>query len=227
MNDIEQIPINFEKQITEADLSNISETNSDEVALGVIKSVLQLEPTGVGSAVVEAVDLMVKMQYNSLIRKTGRYLLGLREIKKEQIEEFRNDISITAQDGSGNVLLDTLQRLDNWNKAAILANLTMARVNRDISIEDFFRAASALERIPYVDLKYLERYVNDYYDPVSTPMIVSSGAIEETVIDPNDTSKYRLSSIGNILLRYGMGIKVDFTPLAKQTSMVWCQLMTE
>ena len=34
----------------------------------------------------------------------------------------------------------------------------------EISIEDFFRLSSMLERIPYVDLAKLELYNQDFYD---------------------------------------------------------------
>lgn len=54
--------------------------------------------------------------------------------------------------------------LDNINKQKNLANLTKARINGQISIEDFFRLSNMLERIPYVDLESLHNYIENYYD---------------------------------------------------------------
>ena len=206
--------IDLENKITEEDLAELTETDTSSFVLEIIKSFLRQIPTG--AAVVQVTNELIKWQYNSFIRKAGTYIYHIRKLSKDNKRKFFNEVSEAAKDHGGTILFDMLQRFDNKNKAEILANLTIAETNDNISINDYFRASTVLERIPYVDLCQLEKYVEDYYDPNSTPLIYQSGAIEETVIDPNSSSKYQLTAIGKILLRYGLNKKIESMSAAKK-----------
>lgn len=75
-----------------------------------------------------------------------------------------DDVEENAKDFSGSVITNLISKTDNINKATVLANLIKSRVNNDITIHDFFRLSSMLERIPYIDLNELEKYQKAYYD---------------------------------------------------------------
>lgn len=103
-----------------------------------------------------------------------------------------------------------IDRLDNINKQIILANLTKARINSDISIEDYFRLSSILERIPYVDFQFLPSYANANYDESGdTELLYATGVLQIAVIDANGNNKYILSELGRKLLQYGMMINTE------------------
>lgn len=132
------------------------------------------------------------------------------ETTDEEREQFADDIQKKAEDYSGNVILGMVDRLDNINKETIFANLSVARIHGKISIEDFFRLHSLLERIPYVDLVNLANYQEDFYDESGdTELLYASGALAQTMIDPNEGNKYRLSVLGQKLLLFGMGAEIE------------------
>ncbi|UVR08246.1 hypothetical protein NXW74_18555 [Bacteroides ovatus] len=106
-------------------------------------------------------------------------------------------------------LFAVLERLDNINKVNILANLIKAKIRCNISIENFIRLTTILDRIPYSDLSELSKYTKDYYEDGSTDILLSAGVLYETVLDTNDTNKYRLNTLGAMLLKYGLLEDVD------------------
>lgn len=120
-----------------------------------------------------------------------------------------------------------VDRLDNINKEKVLANLVKAKVTYKISIEDFFRLSSMLERIPYVDLVKLKLYLNDYYDEDGdSELLFATGVLQQSVIDANDDNKYVLSKLGKKLLKYGLGIAVsDIQPKGtKVSNLTWNEI---
>ena len=88
--------------------------------------------------------------------------------------------------------------------------MTIAKIHEFISIEDFFRLCSMLERIPYIDLKELPRYKEPFYDESGdTELLYSTGALILQTLDANGTNKYILSVLGEKLLLWGFGINLD------------------
>lgn len=145
----------------------------------------------------------------SFFRKYYLFLCGLADTTQEQRHQFAEEIQEKAEDFSGNVIMNIVDRMDNIHKESVLAKLSIARMYGWITIEDFFRLSSMLERIPYVDLAYLAKYKNDFYDESGdTELLYSSGALVQTVIDPNEGNKYRLSVLGQKLLIFGFGVNI-------------------
>lgn len=97
-----------------------------------------------------------------------------------------------------------VNRLDNINKEVILANLTRSRIDDKISIENFFRLASVLERIPYVDLVKLPSYQTPYYDEDGDTELLKSTGVLRPVKLSEDGDTYILSPLGIKLLQYGL-----------------------
>ena len=97
-------------------------------------------------------------------RKFLALIYGIQDLQPKDIAAFLKEVSEKAQDNSGNVITNLINRIDNVNKAEILANLVRAKTENRITIHDFFRLSSMLERIPYIDLNELKKYQNPYYD---------------------------------------------------------------
>ena len=84
-----------------------------------------------------------------------------------------------------------------------------AKVNGEISIENFVRLCLVIEKLPYVDFCNLEKYKQDYSEVGTDDILSSAGVIYNSVIDANAGDKYKLNYIGKLLLRYGMGKDTD------------------
>ena len=207
--------------MTEETLSKIVEqsigTNLErlnEVKMGTTKEklgvFLKLVTGDLMGAVESAGQIITDYKESEFFRKYLRYIYELVDITPEERHKFVEEIREKAEDMPGNILFGIVDRMDNINKEEILAKLTIAKINGWISIEDFFRLTSMLERIPYVDLKQLPYYKEPYYDESGdTELLYATGALEVQTIDANGTNKYILSILGEKLLKYGFAIQIE------------------
>ena len=177
---------------------------------GLKKAFVSLIPR-VGGIVAEELQQYYDYKDDEFFRKFTRFLMGMKETTDEERSRFTKDIQDKAEDCSGNVILGMVDRLDNINKEKFFAKLTVARIHGAISIEDFFRLHSLLERIPYVDLKELPRYKEPFYDENGdTELLFATGALELVTIDSKGgANKYVLSRLGEMLLRWGFNIHME------------------
>ena len=159
-------------------------------------------------------------QAYEFFRKFTCFICELGELTDKQRIEFVSEVEKVAKDASGNVIMGLVDRLDNINKEKILANLVIAKGKGEISIEDFFRLSSMLERIPYVDLAKLELYNQDFYDDEGdSELLFATGVLQQSVIDADTGNKYVLSKLGRKLLRFGLGLDVaDMQPIGTKVA---------
>lgn len=210
----ESLPILIEQSISSKELQKLSSKAINTLDDNALSSVLEFVPYV--SATKKVVNFAYETHERSFIRKFVTYLWGIKEISFEQRIAFCSEVAENAEDSSGEFFLSIINRIDHLKKANILANISIARINNQIDIEDFFRLCHALERIPFIDLKYLKYYVNPFYQPCSTEMLASSGVIALSQIDggyidqKNATDKYQLTDIGYKLLKYGLNENVNF-----------------
>ena len=175
-------------------------------------SLLNLIPVvgGVFASEIQAIrENVTQYQAQEFFRNLTAFIIGVSDLNLDKRRKFLMDIENAAEDSSGNVIMRLIDSLDNINKQKILSNLVKARANNQITIESFFRLSSSLERIPYVDIKKLPLYLEDFYDDEGdSEMLFSTGILIQTVIDDQKGNKYRLSKIGVMLLQYGLKIDV-------------------
>jgi hypothetical protein len=184
---------------------------------GVVKDVISVilklctkNYVGAGESAIQTIKDIIDYKESEFFRKYYVFLYELATTTQEQRHQFAEEIQEKAEDFSGNVIMNIVDRMDNIHKESVLAKLSIARMYGWITIEDFFRLSSMLERIPYVDLAYLAKYKNDFYDESGdTELLYSSGALVQTVIDPNEGNKYRLSVLGQKLLLFGFGVNIE------------------
>lgn len=191
------------------DLSKLKAADADK-SHGHMKAIVSLIPH-VGGSAAEELQLYYDYKEDEFFRKFVCYLLGLKKTSGEERHQFAEDIQKKADDYAGNVILGMVDRLDNIHKQTAFAKLTIARIHGFISVEDFFRFHSLLERIPYVDLKELPKYAEPFYDENGdTELLFATGALELDTIDgKGGTNKYKLSRLGDGLLRWGFGISIE------------------
>lgn len=148
------------------------------------------------------------------VSKCAKYIYELEEVSDEERNEFYEELESRNKQDSATTILGLIDRYDNINKVEILVNLLKANVKQEISIEDFLRLSSLLERIPYVDIENLEKFKTNNYISGTTDILLSAGCIRLTVIDGGDASgrsedKYRLTELGIMLCRHGLNIGLD------------------
>lgn len=162
-------------------------------------------------AVSIGIDFYIDISDALFFKKFNYYLYGLIETTDKQRNKFMNEVEKAAEDNSENVLMGMISRIDNIHKSTILANLTRARINNEISIEDFFRISTVVERVPYPDFKYLPEFTQRNYIPGGvSELLLSAGVLSQTGIDGNeDHDWFELSPIGTKLMKYGLEYNVE------------------
>lgn len=188
------------KNINKVDLKNISKDaligaiNCLPIVGGVIASYLQIAKNNR--------ETYLELDF---YRKLLALIYEIQDLQPKDIKCFMDDVEKNANDFSGNVITNLVNRTDNINKARVLANLIKSRVKGDIYIHDFFRLSSVLERIPYVDLNRLDQYKKPYYDDSGdTELLYATGALKLNTVDADNENLYILSELGRKLLVFGM-----------------------
>lgn len=191
------------------DLSKLTATDCDK-SHGHKKAIVSLIPY-IGGLAAEELQQYYDYKDDEFFRKFVGYLMGLKETTGEERSRFAQEVQDMADDYSGNVICGMVDRLDIINKEKAFAKLTVARIQGLISIQDFFRLHSLLERIPYVDLKELPKYKEPFYDETGdTELLFATGALELDTIDTSGSSNiYKLSRLGAALLRWGFGVHLE------------------
>lgn len=127
-------------------------------------------------------------------------------ITQDDIEKLAEELDNVNHESLFNTLLDTLDRIDNINKANVLANILRYSAKGYISKDNFLRHSWILSSIPYIDLQNLHNYIIDFYKPSSSEILFSMGLIRETLIDSDNRNNnlYGLSPLGQEMLHYGL-----------------------
>lgn len=172
-----------------------------------LKAIVNLIPK-IGGAVAQEIQVFQDYKESEFFRKYTAFILGVVDTTEKEREKFAEEIAKKANDAAGNVIAGMVDRLDNINKEVILANLTKARIEGKISIENFFRLASVLERIPYIDLAKLPSYHTPYYDEDGDTELLNSTGVLRPVQLSEEGDTYILSPIGIKLLSFGLKINV-------------------
>lgn len=144
-----------------------------------------------------------------LCKKMVKFLYGLSDYSKRDKEKFLQEYTEANQEKGAEVLLAVIDKIDNANKITTLCNLMRAKINGEISIDNFIRLCQVIERLPYVDFKNLEKYKVDYSELGTDDVLSSSGVIYNSVIDANDGDKFKLNYIGKLLLKFGLLVDTD------------------
>lgn len=173
-----------------------------------LKAIANLVPIA-GGTLAQEIQILQDYRDSEFFRKYTEYILGMADATEKQRMNFAAEITKKADDYAGNVIAGMVDRLDNINKEKILANLTIARIEDKISIDTFFRLASVLERIPYIDIAKLDSYIVPYYDTDGDTELLYSTGVLRLVKLSEEGDTYTLSPLGVKLLRFGLRKDVD------------------
>ena len=101
-------------------------------------------------------------------KKIYRFLVFTSRYSKKQIADFFEEYSCANQENGYESMLLVLERLDNYNKVDVMANLLKAKLAGKLSIDNFIRLTSSLQIVPYVDL----RCISDYLESIGTVPLI-------------------------------------------------------
>jgi len=140
-----------------------------------------------------------------LMKKLYLYLFETQKYSDKQIENFIQEYASEGNDNGAEMLLDLINRLDNSNKIHILCNLIGSRVKNEISIKDFMRLLSCLERLPITDVDFLDCFQNENNINGVNDSLLSAGLIYESTIKVGKSPLFHLNYTGYQMLKYGLG----------------------
>ena len=115
-------------------------------------------------------------------KKIYRFLVFTSRYSKQQIADFFEEYSNASQENGYETMLLVLERLDNYNKVDVMANLLKAKLEGRISIDNFIRLTSSLQIVPYVDLRCLPDYLESIGIRHDTYMLLAAGLLYQSEI---------------------------------------------
>lgn len=134
-------------------------------------------------------------------------------------------------------MMTVLDRIDNANKARILANILHHSIKGDITRDNYLRHSWILANVPFIDLQQLHKYTTDHYQSSSSEILYANGLIRETILDGgtfgvgehNDGgNKFGLTALGEEMLHYGLyNREWEYKGAGKQINSVNSIRMTE
>lgn len=208
LNNMDNLPVVVKDILESADLQKIKKVDLKNIGKEALIGAFNCIPVlgGVVSSYLQIAknnrETYLEMEF---YRKLLALIYGIKDLKPNDIKSFMDEVENNAKDFSGCVITHLVNKTDNVNKATILANLIKSRVENEITIHDFFRLSSMLDRIPYIDLNELEKYQKAYYDDSGdTELLYATGALKLDTIDAQEENLYILSELGRKLLKYGM-----------------------
>lgn len=150
------------------------------------------------------------VQAYRLAKKVYLFLYHTNMLKLEQKRQFVEDYIESNKEDGIDALLSVIDQLDNQNKVEIMANLLKAKIEEKITIFEFNRLVSCLQRVPFSDINKLKDYTEDYYEPDVAEVLYAAGFLYLSHEDfENGTNEYKLNHNGVLLLRFGIGHEVE------------------
>ena len=205
---------------TKTDFS-VANLNMGRILSDQFQAILNLIPVA-GGVLAQEYQNYKGYQESEFFRKYLVFIMELSDTTVEERSKFSKEIASKAHDAPGNVIAGMVDRLDNINKEIYFARLSRARISGFISIEDYFRLSSMLERIPYTDLDNLQSYQDEYYDENgNTELLYSTGVLRMAKIS-EDGDKYILSPLGEKFMKWALGKDVIVRKVkGTKTEMFW------
>ena len=147
-------------------------------------------------------------------KKIYRFLIFTSRYSKKQIADFFEEYSSANQENGYESMLLILERMDNYNKVDVMANLLKAKLSGKLSIDNFIRLTSSLQIVPYVDLRCMSDYLESIGIRHDTYMLLAAGLLYQSAIGVDgvgreNSSHYQLNDNGLLFVQYGLGIDIS------------------
>ena len=143
------------------------------------------------------------------IKKIYRFLYQTHKYNKQQIRTFFEEYSNASSENGYELMLEVLERLDNIHKVDVMTNLLKAKLDGQITIDDYIRLTASLRIVPYVDLKCLPDYIKSIGTRYDTYMLFAAGLLYNSAIGSDgvgveNNNHYQLNDNGLLFVKYGL-----------------------
>lgn len=201
-NDINDLP---NKAISIIKNGDITELSAD-----IIELAFSLDPSVLLKFGIDLNKNATNISNRRFAKKYCYFILGLKKLNPIERYNVIADLKFKGNEG-GEILLSLIERLDSISKVEILSNLVIARIHEEISVKEFFRATSVLEKIPFVDIDELSKYQEPYFQIGVTDILFSSGAVTLSSIGKGkvENDEYVLTEAAYNILKYGLKQEVS------------------
>ncbi len=117
------------------------------------------------------------------MKKCLIFFKGINDIPQEKRYEFLGDLSVRDTNNAGEIIMSIIDRIDHPKKIELLVELFKARVNDEISIDDFIRLSFSIEKVPYNDLLTLKEKESTHFINGRLALLESAGLIYNDCTD--------------------------------------------
>lgn len=163
---------------------------------------------------VKACNVISDIQAYRFCKKIYRFVFLTQEYDREELNKFWHEYSTSNQENGYELMLSVLNKIDNINKIDVMTNLLRAKLDGNLSIDNYIRLTASLQIVPYVDLKHLPDYLESIGTRHDTYMLLAAGLLYNSEIGADgvgkeDGSCYQLNDNGLLFVKYGLGIDVS------------------
>jgi hypothetical protein len=158
---------------------------------------------------VKAQQAVEDIRNMAFCKKVFRFCFHTSRYSKKVITDFFDEYTNANDENGYESMMLVLERMDNYNKVDVMANLLQARLEGNLNIDNFIRLTSALQIVPYVDLKHLEDYIKSIGTRHDTYMLLAAGLLYQTAIGVDEvgaknSNHYQLNENGVLFVKYGL-----------------------
>jgi len=195
-----------------SDLRSISKDLAEVAIDGVLKDGI-LKDIPVVNTLIATYKAGQSIRDNLFNRKLMRFLSNLSEISTAERTEVIEKLETSPGD-VGEMLLLTLERLDNLDKPKLLAKAFLLLAKNEISVGEFYDLKIIIENVNINDLNEIRKFYEDYlYCPnelISSLLQTKLASINESGIMDNAHPLFKTTEIGYVFLTKIIGIELNF-----------------
>lgn len=187
-------------------------TTDDVIKVSIDNGVLQRLP--ILGHFVEGTKFIEDFRNQRFIKKIYRFLFQTYKFDRKQIDQFFEEYSQASCENGYELMLSVLERIDNINKVDVVTNLLRAKLDGQISIDNYIRLIASLQIAPYIDLRRLPDYLDSTGTRHDTYMLFAAGLLYNSAIGVDgvgkeDSNHYQLNDNGLLFVKCGLNVDVS------------------
>lgn len=182
-----------------------------KVAISFLKSLRDLDPSGVASTVVNVNEFRQNIHQNAFFKKCLRVIkdVDFDQLSPDQQQDLINEIDKLTVQFQGDKIAKIFTSIDNIEKGDVLASIFKARLYEQITPEVFSSLTSMIINIPYDYFNNLQKYIEDFYEPTISEKLCGEGVVRSYRVENGRPDSYTLTDNGVHLLKF---LRTDTDP---------------